>query len=356
MRWLAPLHRQFSSSGAHPFWQQLLVFLLVVPSWCYGLVMELRNWAYDRRWIGAYKSSLSVLSVGNLAAGGTGKTPTVDWLIKKFYQQGRRPAIVSRGYGGSYRDAAAIVSDGHNIRMTAAQCGDEPLLLARRNPACPVVVARCRAEGVRKVEQLFDADLVILDDSFQHRKIDRDLDLVLLDAIDPFGNGWTLPAGKLREKKSALRRADILLLTRAGDRIPSVEPDIPTFISRHRLSTCITDLNGRSVDWNQLSGLAVMAFAGIADPNGFFTALGDCGIRLEKTLCLSDHADYTPAVIAILNQAARHCDLLLTTEKDCVKLTADMFELPCYAVGLELDVPDGDKLMHLISQTLWRKS
>jgi len=178
MSWLIPLHRQISCSGNHPLWHHLLVALLLVPSCCYGLVIRLRNWAYDRRLIGAYRSSLPVLSVGNLAIGGTGKTPTVDWLMKKFQQQGKRPAIVSRGYGGNYTSVAAIVSDGDQIKMTADQCGDEPLLLARRNPDCPVVIARNRAEGVRKIV--------------------RDLDLVLLDATDPFGNGWTFPACKLR--------------------------------------------------------------------------------------------------------------------------------------------------------------
>jgi len=355
MSWLVTIHRQISHSGPHLLWQQLLIALLVVPSCCYGLMVCLRNWVYDRHLIEIYKSRLPVLSVGNLAIGGTGKTPTVDWLVKKFNQQGQRPAIVSRGYGGKYSAAVAIVSDGHDIRMTVEQCGDEPLLLARRNPDCPVVIARNRAEGVREVEKLFDADLVILDDGFQHRKIFRDLDLVLLDAFDPFGNGWTLPAGKLRELKGALKRADILMLTRATDQISNPVAKIPTFSSCHRLSSSVNSLNGQSRNLTQLKGLRVLAFAGISDPNGFFDALRECGFTLQKTVYLPDHVEFTATVIASLNHAAKHCDLLLTTEKDFVKLKADAFDLPCYSVGLELDISDGDQLMQMINEKLWRK-
>lgn len=352
---LARWHRQISSKHKKPWCLQLLQLMLVPPSWCYALLVQLRNWGFDRQIFKSYRSSLPVVSVGNLAAGGTGKTPTVDWLVKGFCALGKKPAIVSRGYGGRYRDQVGLVSDGNQLRMTAEQCGDEPLLLARRNPDCPLVVARRRADGVRTIEANFAVDVIILDDAFQHRQLARNVDLVLLDAQDPFGNGWTLPAGKLRETKGALKRADALLLTRAVAPPASSILGVPTYSSCHRLSATVTHLAGSCRDISRLKDKRVFAFAGLADNHQFFQAIGQLGIFPAHTLSLPDHVDYTAELVQSIASGAAGCDLLLTTEKDAVKLTADTFDLPCYYASLDLDVSGGEELIQQICNTLWRE-
>ncbi len=344
-----------SSSAPRPLGLKLLLLLLLPLSWCYSFALQLRNRAFDRKLLSSYPSSLPIVSVGNIAVGGTGKTPTVDWLVKGFAGQGKRAAIISRGYGGSYREAAAVVSDGCQMTMTADQCGDEPLLLARRNPGCPVVVARRRTEGVRYVEDHFDVDVIVLDDAFQHRRLARDFDLVLLDATDPFGNGWTLPAGKLRERKSALNRADALLLTRSTEKADLPNLRLPTFHSRHCLSSMVTDLEGTTCDVNKLNNKKVYAFAGLADNQRFFEGLSSLGIVPVRNRSLPDHVAYVPEVLRSIATEAAGCDVLLTTEKDAVKLSDNMFELPCYYVCLHLDIVEGGELMQLINRRLWRQ-
>lgn len=356
MNRLSQLHYQFSRSGERPFFLKLIVLLLIPASWLYAKIMWCRRRIYVHGWKRTYRSRLPVLSVGNLAVGGTGKTPTVDWLVRRFQQQGKRPAIVSRGYAGRHSGAVTVVSDGHQIFTSATVCGDEPLLLARRNPTCPVVVSKKRSDGVLKVEQSFDVDLIILDDAFQHLKMSRDFDLVLLDATDPFGNGWTLPAGRLREGVDALASADVLLVTRAEARQPSPCPQLPSFFSSHRLADTAIGLDGEIMLLSELAVLRIFAFAGIAEPDRFFHALGQVGLTLKKMMALPDHVKYSSEIIADLNLASMECDLLLTTEKDSVKLTADMFKLPCYSVGLELDMTNGSELMKIINQKIWRTS
>lgn len=350
VRW----HREISNNQKKPWWLQLLQLVLVLPSWCYGLIGQLRNWGFDRQIFKSYRASLPIISVGNLAVGGTGKTPTVDWLIKGLSAMGKKPAIVSRGYGGCYRQQVALVSDGRQRLMTADQCGDEPLLLARRNPTCPLVVARRRADGVRYIEANITADVIVLDDGFQHRQLARDFDLVLLDAQDPFGNGWTLPAGRLRETKGALKRADAILLTRATE--PSTLPlnGVSSYHSYHRLSEKATRLDGSHCEIREFKSKKVFAFAGLADNQQFFQALGTFGILPTGTMSLPDHVDYTTELQQIMAARATGCDLLLTTEKDAVKLAGNMFELPCYYVGLDLDIVNGQELLRLISNILWR--
>ncbi len=351
---LARWHRKISSNQKNTWWLQLLQLLLVPPSWCYAVIVQLRNWGFDRQIFNSYRPTLPVVSVGNLAAGGTGKTPTVDWLVKGLCAMGKKPAIVSRGYGGCYQQRVALVSDGQQLLMAADQCGDEPLLLARRNPTCPLVVARRRVDGVHYIEANIAADVIVLDDGFQHRQLARDVDLVLLDAKDPFGNGWTLPAGKLRERKSALKRADALLFTRTSEPPTLPSGGLPSYYGHHRLSENATHLDGSCCDVSLLRNMKIFAFSGLADNQQFFQALGTFGLFPTATMSLPDHVDYTAELQQSIARGAVGCDILLTTEKDAVKLASNMFELPCYYVGLDLDIVHGQELLQLISNILWR--
>ena len=161
-----------------------------------------------------------IVSVGNITTGGTGKTPTVQWLARRLMQNEKRVAIVSRGYGGTLSKAGAVVSDANRVLVSAHEAGDEPILHARALENVPVVIGRDRVRAVQTTTENFAPDVIILDDAFQYWSLFRDFDLLLLDARKPFGNGHLLPRGRLREEPKQLQRAHAILLTRsdAADR------------------------------------------------------------------------------------------------------------------------------------------
>lgn len=350
---LAQFHRRVAVQGAANPGEALLLLILWPFSLVYGLVSWLRNKCYDWRLISSYRASVPVISVGNLAVGGTGKTPVVDFLLKQFIAQGKRPAVVSRGYGGSFSGRVGVVSQSAGFLLSSAEAGDEPYLLARRNPQALVLIARKRAAGVRVAVDQLASDVIILDDGFQHRAVQRDLDLVLLDAKRPYGNRWPLPAGLLREFPAALQRADVLLVTRSSDETEFTFAAKPVFNSCHQLSDVAIGLDGKQFSLQQLSQQKLFAFAGIADPDGFFTALNASGLLLGGCLSLSDHCRYDQQLRAEIAAAASGCDGLITTEKDAVKLSAGMFELPCYQVPMSIVIENEAAFMAELNQRLW---
>jgi tetraacyldisaccharide 4'-kinase len=238
------------------------------------------------------------------------------------------------------------------VLMAAQAAGDEPCLLAQRNPALLVYVAKVRAEGVRAAERA-GAQVVVLDDGFQHLALQRALDIVLLDSRAPFGNGQLLPAGPLREPVGALRRAGLLVMTHAA--APPVPPPPfhgPVLHCRHRLADTLETLAGEEQPWSVLAGRQVVAFAGIARPDDFFAALRGRGVELAATLTLQDHQDYSGS---ILNQLSRLCDnkkLLVTTEKDAVKLRAADLPCPCLVAPLVLDFDETGELDNVLEAVI----
>jgi len=335
MQTLLAFHRRMAVHGAGTVPEKILFFALLPLAWLYGMIGMLRNSCYDFGVLSSYRAPVAVVSVGNLVAGGTGKTPVVDWLVKEFIAQGKSPAVISRGYGGSFAGKVGVVSLHGTLRLSAKEAGDEPVLLARRNPQAKVFIARRRADGVQQAIRA-DADIIILDDGFQHRAVQRDLDLVLLDARRPFANQWPLPAGLLREFPAALRRADMLLLTRSkGDEI-SPFAGKRVFHSQHCLADKAVSLDGEEVPFERLKQKKLFAFAGIAEPKSFFAGLEKAGLELSDTIALADHCNFDSETIAQILVAAKDCDALLTTEKDAVKLTAADFPVPCYQVPLTI--------------------
>lgn len=329
------------------------MFLLLVPfSFLYAVVVWLRNKAYDRFFFAVEKISIPVVSVGNITVGGTGKTPVVDLLIKIFQQSGKRVAVVSRGYGGSYSTPVGIVADEKKMRMEAHEAGDEPYLLALKNPGAVILVARRRVLGVRMAIQKYSADVVILDDGFQHRAVGRKLDLVLLDACRPFGNGWVLPAGSLRELPGSLCRADMILLTRTRPDSHFSFANKPVFSSRHQLADYALDLLGTKVKLDELRKLKVCAFAGIASPESFFQQLLLLGMNVKTTVALKDHSQFDRKALSRVETAASGCDALITTEKDAVKLSSMDMPLPCYQMPMNIDIDDAALFKQLVFQKL----
>jgi tetraacyldisaccharide 4'-kinase len=346
------LHQRLVEEGPDGRGEQLIFAGLRVLARVYALLVWLRDLGFRKGWRRVYHSSLPVIAVGNLAVGGTGKTPLVDLLVRYAKQKGLRPAVVSRGYGGTFRGKLGLVSLGQGLLMSAEQAGDEPCLLARRNPAALVLICARRRHALEYLETRRLADLVILDDAFQHRQVSRDLNLLLLDAARPFGNGQLLPAGILREPATAGRRADLVVLSGSAPESAPVFAAKPQLRMQTTLAAEVTDLTGETARLADFRGRKIFAFAGIARPERFFSALAGCGIEPQEKLALKDHVNYTARQIAAINAAAKGADVMLTTEKDAMKLTAASFVRPCFVVALESRIQDEKILFERLDSVL----
>jgi len=338
------------SDGPHP----LLSAALRGPAWVYGKAVARRNRRYGRP--GAVtRAELPVISVGNLTVGGTGKTPIVAWIARRLSAAGRRPAIVSRGYGGNAgRGPLVVAGSTGGPRVEAARCGDEPWLLARTLAGTIVVVGADRVAGAAEARRI-GAELILLDDGFQHRRLARDLDVVLLDAVRPFGNGRLLPAGSLREPPDSLGRADVVVLTRAvpGERheescrrIARHAPGTPLLRSTHR-ATGFVDADGAAMPTPD----RVVAFCGIARPASFRASLDALGVAVAAFEPFRDHHPYTVAELGRLRRRAEaEGAVLVTTEKDMARLIA----LPdgahaVAAVRIEVEFDDDTPLWRAVA-------
>lgn len=341
--------RRFAETGPAGLPERVLMAVLEPLGWIYGAVLQARALCYRRGILPNYRAPVPVISVGNLSVGGTGKTPTVDFLVNYLRQRGKRVAVVSRGYGGKAGRQPVVVSAGNGLQVAAELCGDEPCLLARRNPGCLVFVAPRRADGVRLAVEEYGAEAIILDDGFQHLAVARDLDIVLLDARRPLGNGRVLPAGLLREFPTALKRADLVVLTRSrnGEEV-ALPVRKPLIRCRHLLAETAIDLAGQEVSLYELRDRRGVAFAGIADPGAFFAALEEKGLQLVKKISLSDHTGYDAGTLEQVRAASAGADFLVTTEKDGVKLGIGDFGVPCYQVPLTLLFTDKGTLLRAV--------
>jgi tetraacyldisaccharide 4'-kinase len=325
---------------------RLLWGVLKVSAVLYALLLRARAAGYRLGLIPSYRMPVPVISVGNITLGGTGKTPMVAWLANYFIARGKRVAVLSRGYGGSAEGKVLVVSDGKSINVSPQESGDEPYLLARKIPGLMVVTGADRRQAALRAMDELQPDLFILDDAFQHLRMKRDLNILLLDAGRPFANGATLPAGFLREAPGAAARADLVVYTRTkdADSTPVAVAGRPSCQTRHRLSGIVPLAGGSLQALDSLPTAArVMAFSGIADPASFFDALEAKGIRLITTIAFPDHTPYGEEELAAIFRVrdASRSTVLLTTEKDAVKLLAVAQKLGnCFAVALELEFID----------------
>ncbi|MBW1946118.1 MAG: tetraacyldisaccharide 4'-kinase [Deltaproteobacteria bacterium] len=276
------------------------------------------------------------VSVGNLTVGGTGKTPATCLLAKWARDEGFEVAVLSRGYGGSHENNVLEVSDGDGIRAGPDEAGDEPYLMARRLKGVPVIVSRNRYDAGMLAHEKYGTNCFILDDGFQHIALERDLDLVLMDAARPLGNGFLLPRGPLREPEGYLKRAHAFVLTRCSGEGGAAEaeamlgrefPGKPVFRSDHVPGKIIFPNRDNDEEPGFLQGKRVAAFAGIARPEVFQETLEGLGAEVVYFKGFKDHHFFTNSELKdlVTRKESSKADCLLTTEKDWVLSDRDAF-------------------------------
>lgn len=334
---------------------RLVLTLLGLLSFPYALLIRMRTTAYAIGLFRSFRLTKPVISVGNLTIGGTGKTPMVIYLARWLMDRGMRVVVLSRGYGGSQEGNVRIVADGKTIQLLPEESGDEPFLLAHSVPGLAVVIGtdRYRA-GLLALERL-NPDIFILDDGFQHMRLKRNLNILLLDCGKPFASGRTLPAGALREPASAVERADLVIFTRCNGNEPAHETTKHWCAASHRLNGAIPLGGGEAVSFMTLEKRRVLAFAGIAEPVSFFESLEREGLQLASTFPFPDHCNYGESEIAALCRLkeSSRADCLITTEKDAVKLGSYLEQLGVvYSARLELHFVDAGPLEAALEKLL----
>jgi len=344
-----------------------LILPLALLSMFYGLGVRLRTKAWERRKSRALPGF--VVSVGNLTVGGTGKTPAAMMLAQWAFRQGHRVAVLSRGYGGKYEQEVLEVSDGHDIKAGPREAGDEPFLMATRLQGVPVILARKRHLAGLHAHRRFRSDFFILDDGYQHLALKRDFDLVLMDAVRPFGNGHLLPWGPLREPVSHLRRADAFLVTATGpgaegngDDLPGLLksrfPGKPRFRATRLPDRIVFPNRNEDHDPLYLRGKRILAFAGIAGPTRFRDTLSGLGAEVVSFHSFRDHHDFTSEEMRQLTEWKDRLGVsaMVTTEKDWVRLRerVDHPDLGYLSIRLDL-ASDLDGLVAVIRERLRRK-
>ena len=301
-------------------------------SWLYGFVQRLRYAAYGLGILKKKSLPGFVVSVGNLTAGGTGKTPAVAALAKWALSEKIKGCIISRGYGGRYKSRVLAVSDGQRILADSRLAGDEPVLLARNVPGCPVVLSRERYLAGMYANEKFGSDFFIIDDGFQHMQLERDLNLVLMDAAHPFGNGHLLPRGPLREPLGQLTRADAFILTRVKNDsdgraltyLKEKYPHIPVFCADHVPDKVVFPRLDQVFSPQMLNEKRVVAFAGIGNPGAFRETLTEMGAEVIDFCGFKDHYSYKKEDLVRLVRLKLQTDAqyILTTEKDWMRIAS----------------------------------
>jgi tetraacyldisaccharide 4'-kinase len=350
-------------SGGRTELIDILVLLLLTPfAWLYSSALRLRAGLHRSGILKTNRLPRPVVSIGNITVGGTGKTPVTAHIASFLLTQGYKVAVLSRGYGGTLEGQTCVVSDGATIMLGATECGDEPYLLASTVPGLMVVIGTDRYAAGGLAMQQMAPDIFLLDDGFQHLRLHRDLNILLLDFSLPFGNNMTLPAGILREPSSAIRRADLVIYTRTpeGARTTIDTRGIPACTARHAIVDLLPLKGGTPVPFTHCLGHSVLAFAGIADPDSFFAGLRAKGLNLVQTINFPDHVAYNKEQCDEIAEAMRTsgADYFVTTEKDGVKLKG--LSVDCAArtllARLELTIDNPEILQEKLNNLLILKT
>ena len=332
---------------------------LHLASFGYGAAMRLRNFAYDHQWLRVTRVDVPVISLGNITTGGTGKTPMAAWLAGWLGEQGRVPGLLSRGYRSLGVEPRGKTEDGQAGGLPYVVGNDEKLVLDRLCPGVPHLQQQDRVVSARRLVDESHCDALILDDGFQHRRLHRDLDIVLIDALQPWGYGHVLPRGLLREPLVGLKRADVVVVTRADQasseqrcavldqlaRVRGTDAAVQVaFVPQRLIALSAGASHEMPLTMEAVRGQRSFAFCGLGNPQGFartVASLVDVG-RFDSGLLrvFPDHHHYTERDLAEVASAAQatRAEIVLTTMKDIVKLRPEMWDgPPLYAIEIGVE-------------------
>ncbi len=341
--------------------------VLLPFAWLYECGVVLRNLFFDLKLFRVEKVGVPVISVGNITAGGTGKTPIVELVAGTLERLNIRSAIVSRGYGRNTQGLREV-SDGSSMKATVLESGDEAFQLAARLPRTAVVVDERRVRGAQHAVENLKAKAIVLDDGFQHRSLHRDLDIVLVDAAQsPFQTAM-LPAGFRREPLSALKRADVVILTkvRPGENVDRLDEQIRSrsaaliMTSSYRVTAFRRAKTKFTVDLNSVRGKHAVAFCGIGRPESFKQSLEEIGIHVDSMIAFHDHHWYSPSELRriVSEQEKWNAEFIITTEKDFVRISqAEFFEkFPFFYIEVEAEIHQKEEWNKLITSVAEKKN
>ena len=347
-----------------PFYGWLILGFLRGCSYLYEFGVRLKLSCYKMGLKTRVKLPCCVISIGNITVGGTGKTPTAQKMADLIKRMGYRVVILNRGYRSHWDKDIGVVSDGNKIFMTAYEAGDEAYLMAKTLPGIPVVIGKNRAVTGKYAVEKLNAEVIIMDDGYQHWHLERDLDVVLVDTLNMFGNGCVLPRGMLREPLENLDRGDLFLLTKT---------DQSSILSRKQLRQTIEKYNAKApvvesvhhpknfveiADWykgittnrmdlSELEGKDVMVFSAIGNPSSFEQTLSSIGLNIMEAVRYPDHHDYGMLEMQYISERAssQKAVAMVTTSKDAVKIPTEFIyssrEIPLYILNMDIQVTDG---------------
>lgn len=295
----------------------------------YGAALTLRNAMFDAGILPVARVGVPVIAVGNITAGGTGKTPLVEFIVRMLQNRGKKVAVVSRGYGRRSH-GVVVVSDGKAVLVDGSGGGDEPVQVARKFPGVLVVVGERRIDAARRAVKELGAEAVVLDDAFQHRFIHRDLNILVLEAGKDIRDEWSLPAGLRREPLAGIRRADLVAWSgiKGHQQIADLRGQTARWFAGPMISYCVEPLPLETVrsgvDKGSCVGKRVVAFCGIAAPERFFEMVRQIGGDTVREMVFPDHHRFTTNDVRriLLEFCALHADLMVTTEKDATRMLA----------------------------------
>jgi len=359
-----------------PFWS--LASVLWAFSKFYQIAVGLNRLLFDLGLKPRRRLPCKMISVGNITVGGTGKTPMTIYLARLVQDLGFKVAVISRGYKGKAEKKGAVVSDGEKVLLTADIAGDEPYMMAGVLPGIPVIVGRNRYTAGRLAIKQFKTEVIVLDDGFQHLSLERDLNLVLVDSLQPWGNGHLLPRGPLRETPGALKRADSVICMAPEQDIAKKTLDTrgktnfgkydkllqkkPCFdaIKSAQVEKVITagsdvEVGASFADLNALKGRRVVVFSGLANNEAFIRTVSEAGCELVHSLSFDDHHRYEGADINKIVQAVtkKKADLLVTTAKDYARnLESQQWPVDLIVLTLEVVFVDKPAFGEYIRQSL----
>ena len=335
----------------------LILSPLLFLSFFYGFILKKRSFLYTVGLLKKRKLNAKVISVGNLTVGGTGKTPMVISIAEILLRNNKKTAILSRGYKSQEEGRLKIASDGKEIKLNPVSAGDEPYLIAERLKNVPVLICPDRYESGRYAIENFGVDTIILDDGFQNLAVTKDIDILLIDAMNPFGSGNLLPRGILREPLSAIKRADIIIITKAdypeniSDIIETVRlynSHAPIFKAIYKPSVLVNIATDRKEDISILKNKSVAIFSGIANPLSFSYLINNAGAKIVNETIFSDHHSYTKNDIDRTTEV-QDADMIITTEKDAVKIRELIKEdRNIWAVRINLSIDNINELERLL--------